>query len=154
MAFETVGALLASKWGPLVVQGGLSGVSSLYGAIAPNRGRELQTEVVEGYRELRKTAQRQARGQFTPGERSEIRSSAQPQLQQVAGSVASRGLGSSPVGASLAAAAEQAVFSNAQQLAAAQEQIVNREAFMAASELVQRDAGFFEDLKAISATYA
>ena len=74
-------------------------------------------------------------------------------MQQVAGSVASRGLGSSPAGASLAAA-EQAVFSNAQQLAAAQEQIVNREAFIAASELVQRDAGFFEDLKAISATYA
>ena len=154
MAFETVGALLASKWGPLVVQGGLSGVSALYGAIAPNRGRELQNEVVEGYRELRQTAQRQARGQFTPAERSEIRSSARPQLQQVSGSVASRGLGSSPAGASIAAAAEQSVFSNAQQLAAAQEQIINREAFMAASELVQRDDGFFEDLQAISATYA
>ena len=46
------------------------------------------------------------------------------------------------------------MFSNAQQLAAAQEQIVNREAFLAASELVQRDAGFFEDLQAISTTYA
>lgn len=133
--------------------GGLSGVSALYGAIAPNCGRELQNEIVEGYRSLRKTVQRQARGQFTPSERSAIRSSAQPHLQQVAGSVASRGLGSSPAGASIAAA-EQAVFSNAQQLAAAQEQIVNREAFLAASELVQRDAGFFEDLQAISATYA
>ena len=55
--------------------------------------------------------------------------------------IASRGLGSSPAGASIAAEAEQ-------------EQIVNREAFLAASELVQRDAGFFEDLQAISTTYA
>ena len=64
--------------GSLGRAGGLSGVSALYGAIAPNRGRELQNEIVEGYRFLRKTAQRQARGQFTPSERSQIRSSAQP----------------------------------------------------------------------------
>ena len=154
MALESVGALLASKWGPLVVQGGLTGISALYGAIAPNRGKELQDEVVDGYRQLRQTAQRQARGQFTPSERSMMRANAQPQLQQVAGSIASRGLGSSPAGAQIAAGAEQAVFTNAQRLAAQQEMVVNREAFMAATELVQRDEGFFQDLQRIASAYA
>ena len=149
----SVGALLAGKWGPLIVKGGLTGVSALYGAISPNRGKELQDEIIEGYRELRSTAQRQARGQFTPTEREQMRTAAQPQLQQVAGSVASRGLGSSPAGAAITAGAEQAVFANAQRLAAHQEMVVSREGFMAASELAQRDASFFEDLQAISAAY-
>ena len=154
MAFETVGALLASKWGPLAVNAGLTGISALYGAISPNRGRELQDEVVEGYRQLRQTAQRQARGQFTPNEREQMRANAQPQLQAVAGSVASRGLGSSPAGAAITAQAEQAVFSNAQRLAAQQEMVVNREAFNAATYMAQRDDGFFESLQRLSSAYA
>ena len=83
-----------------------------------------------------------------------MRSAAQPQLQAVAGSVASRGLGSSPAGAAITAGAEQAVFSNAQRMAMQQELLVNREAFMSASELVQRDDGFFADLQRIAAAYA
>ena len=154
MALETVGALLASKWGPLVVQGGLTAAGGLYGAIAPNRARELQDEILEGYSEMRRTTQRQARGQFTPSERTMIRDAAQPQLQQVAGSVASRGLGSSPAGAAITAGAEQAVFTNAQRLAAQQQLIVNRDAFSAATHLAATDQGFFDDLQAISSAYA
>lgn len=150
----SVGALLAGQYGPWIVQGGLAAIGGIYGAISPNRGRELQDEVVQGYRQLRETSQRQARGQFTPAERSQIRANAQPQLQQVAGSIASRGLGSSPAGAQIAAGAEQAVFTNAQRLAAQQELIVNRDAYAAASDLVQRDAGFFQDLQGIAAAYA
>ena len=150
----SVGAFLASKWGPLAVNAGLTGISALYGAISPNRGKELQDEVVEGYRTLRQTAQRQARGQFTPSERTQMRANAQPQLQAVAGSVASRGLGSSPAGAAITASAEQAVFSNAQRLAAQQEMIVNQELFAMASELVPRDEGFFNALQRIAAGYA
>lgn len=154
MAFETVGALLASKWGPLAVQGGLSGLAAIYGAISPNRARELQDEVIEGYRERRAVAQRQARGQFTPAERQDIRTAAQPQLQQVAGSVASRGLGSSPAGAAITSQAEQRVFTNAQQMAQAQQSIIDREAFDAASRMMQVDAGFFEDIQALASMYA
>ena len=150
----TVGSLLAGKYGPLIVSGGLSAVGGIYGMINPNRGRELQEEVVNSYRQLRETAQRQARGQFTPSERTQMRAAAQPQLQQVAGSVASRGLGSSPAGAAITAGAEQAVFTNAQRLAAQQELIVNRDAFAAATDLVQRDDGFFQDLQGIAAAYA
>lgn len=153
MALASVGALLGSKWGPLVVQGGLTGVSALYGAIAPSKARELQEEVIDGYRDLRKTAQRQARGQFTPQENEQMRAAAQPQLQQVAGSVASRGLGSSPAGAAITAGAEQEVFQNAQRQAVVQEQIVNREAFAAASAMVEEDASFFEDIRALASAY-
>lgn len=149
----SIGALLAGKWGPLIVSGGLSGVSSLYGALAPNRGRELQDEVIDGYREMRSTAQRQARGQFTPSERTQMREAAQPQLQAVAGSVASRGLGSSPAGAAIAAGAEQAVFANAQQMARRNEQIINREAWLAASEMAQRDEEFFADIQRLASAY-
>ena len=150
----SVGALLGAKYAPLVVNAGLAGISALYGALGGNRARELQDSVLEGYAELRETAQRQARGQFTPNERTQMRANAQPQLQAVAGSVASRGLGSSPAGAQIAAGAEQAVFSNAQRLAMQQEMVVNREAWMAATELVNRDEGFFQDLQRIAASYA
>lgn len=153
MAFASVGTFLAGKYGPLAVQGGLTGVSALYGAIGPNRAQELQEEVLEGYRELRSTAQRQARGKFTLQEREQMRATAQPQLQKVAGSVASRGLGSSPAGAAIAAGAEQEVFQNAQRQAMIQEQVVNREAFAAASAMANEDASFFEDLRALSAAY-
>ena len=149
-----IGALLASQYGPLVVQGGLAAVGGIYGAIKPNRARELQEQVLEGYQQLRETSQRQARGQFTPAERTMMRADAQPQLQQVAGSVASRGLGSSPAGAAITAGAEQAVFTNAQRLAAQQQLIVNRDAFSAATHLAQNDEGFFQDLQAISSAYA
>ena len=154
MAIESVGALLASKWGPVAVNAGLTGVSALYGLINPSHARTLQNEVFQGYSDLRKTAHRQARGQFTPSERTQMRANAQPQLQAVAGSVASRGLGSSPAGAAITAGAEQAVFTNAQRLAAQQELIVNRDAYAAAADLVQRDAGFFADLQGIAAAYA
>ena len=153
MALASVGTFLAGKYGPLAVQGGLTAASALYGAITPNRAQELQEEVLEGYRELRSTAQRQARGQFTTQEREQMRADAQPQLQKVAGSVASRGLGSSPAGAAITAGAEQAVFTNAQRQAMIQEQVVNREAFAAASQMANEDASFFEDLRAISAAY-
>ena len=57
MAFASIGAFLGGKYGPLAVQGGLTAVSTLYGAIAPSRARELQEEVLEGYRELRPSSQ-------------------------------------------------------------------------------------------------
>ena len=85
--------------------------------------------------------------------RDRIRANAQPQLQQVSGSVASRGLGSSPAGAAITAGAEQAVFQNAQRQAMIQEQVVHREAFAAASAMANEDASFFEDLRALAAAY-
>lgn len=150
MAFATVGSFLASQWGPVAVQAGATGLSALYGAINPNRARELQNEVIQGYRDLRETAQRQARGEFSPQEREQIRAQAQPQLQQVAGSVASRGLGSSPAGAQIAATAEQQVFSNAQLRAQQNEHIVNRDAYQAAMSMANRDESFYEDIAGIA----
>lgn len=150
MAVGTVGALLSSQYAPLVINAGIGGVAALKDAISPNRAQELQQEVISGLRDLREVSQRQARGDFTPQEREQLRASAQPQLQQVAGTVASRGLGSSPAGAQIAAQAEQQVFSDAQSRAMQMEQIVNRDAFNIAESLAQRDASFYEDLAGIA----
>ena len=153
MALAAVGGFLVGKWGPLAVQGGLTGVSALLGAIAPSRARELQDEVIEGYGESIEVAQQHARGKFTPNEQEQLRAAAQPQLQQVAGSVASRGLGSSPAGAAITAGAEQQVFFNAQRQAMIQQHVVARDAFAAASAMANEDASFFEDLRAIASAY-
>ena len=150
MALSAVGAALGSQYGPLLIHGGLTGLAALRGAIAPDRARQLQEEVLEGYQVRREAAQRQARGEFTPTEREGLRMAAQPALQRVAGSIASRGLGSSPAGAAIAAQAEQAVFSTAQQRAAQTEQIINRDAFNAATSLANRDSSFYEDLQGIA----
>ena len=150
MALATLTALASSPWAPVVA----SGVSALYGGIVGSRAQELQDEVIQGYREQRERAQRMARGQFTPSERQEIRSTARPQLQQVAGSVASRGLGSSPAGAAITAGAEQQVFLNAQRMAMAQESVINREAFAAATQMADEDEGFFQSLQSIFASMA
>ena len=147
MALES---FLASKAAPYVIQGGLTGIAALKDLIAPSRAKELEEEVLEGYSELRRTAQRQARGQFDPQEREQIRAAAQPQLQQVAGTIASRGLGSSPAGAQIAANAEQQVFSDAQLRAQQMEQVVNRDLFNMTQALINGDQSFLEDLQAIS----
>ena len=148
MALATLTSLAASPWAPV----GAAALSGIYGAIAPNRAKELQDKIIQGYDERRERAQRMARGQFTPDERSQIRTAAQPQLQQVAGSIASRGLGSSPAGAAIAAGAEQQVFRNAQQMAIAEESIVNREAFAATVQMADEDEGFFQSLQSIFAS--
>ena len=138
-----VNALLTNPW---VVQSALTGTAALYSAINPNRAMELQNEVLEGYRQLRQDTARQARGQFTPAEGEQLRAAAQPELQRVSGTVASRGLGTSPAGAQILADAEQSVFSRAQQMATMQQHVVNREAFSVASSLANRDESFIEDL--------
>ena len=147
MAF---GTLLASQYGPLVVQGGLAGLSALKGAISPDHAKALQQEVIQGQRMRLDEVRRQARGQFTPQEREQHRAAAGPMLQQVAGSVASRGLGSSPAGAAITAGAEQQVFNQAQLRAQQQEHIVNRDAFDAAQSMANRDESFYEDLAGIA----
>ena len=123
------------------------GVGALYETLFPNKAKEIQLQVLEDQKSFRRLLSRQARGVFSGAERENIARAAEPMVNQVAGNVAARGLGSSPAGAQIVARAQQQPFHVAQQGAQAALPAANLQSFQMASLLVTDDS-FYEDLGA------
>lgn len=92
-------------------------LGALKNIISPDRTAELRREVLQQQRDNIARLNRQATGVFTPDERKAIEKGNQPTLERVSGSLASRGIGQSPVAGEVIAEAEQAPFVAAQQAA-------------------------------------
>ena len=120
--------------------------SSLKNLIAPSRQRKLQMDVLDSQTGFRDQLARNAFGNFTAAERQQIQAAAEPQVNQVAANVASRGLGGSGAGAQVIAQAQQAPIQQAQQNAL--QALPGANAALAQS--LMHDNSFFEDLTAIS----
>ena len=123
------------------------GVGALYETLFPNKAKEIQLQVLEDQKSFRRLLSRQARGVFSGAERENIARAAEPMVNQVAGNVAARGLGSSPAGAQIVARAQQEPYHAIQQGAQAALPAANLQSFQMASLLVTDDS-FYEDLGA------
>ena len=88
---------------------------SLWKHINPDRRTELVNDVLTSQTQFRDILARQAYGNFTAAERQQIQAAAEPQVNQIAGNVAARGLGTSGAGAQIIAQAQQAPLQHAQQ---------------------------------------
>ena len=102
-------------------------------------------QVLEDQKNFRRMLSRQSRGIFTGSEREAIARGAEPQVNRIAGGVASRGLGGSGAGAQVIAEAQQAPFLQAQDSATQALSNANRQAFDMASQLISDDS-FFNDM--------
>lgn len=110
--------LIAAAKNPVVQTVGLAGVGGLYNLISPDKQKQIMRGVLDDVALHQKGELRRSRGQFTAQEREQIMRQSEPQVNQVAANVASRGLGTSPAGAQIVAGAQQAPFQYAQQQAA------------------------------------
>ena len=134
---------------PLATGAATAGLSALYRAIQPDRAAQIYGSVLDSQIETRNKLARQAYGHFTAAEREGIRTAAEPQVNQIAGTVARRGLGGSGAGAQVIAEAQQAPFTTAQQTAAAT--LPQYDAMlMQTAQGMMGDGSFFSDLQSIA----
>ena len=126
-----------------------SAVSSLYRFIRPDRQRELQKDVLESQTQFQEMLARQAFGNFSAAERQQIAAAAEPQVNQVAANVSSRGLGTSGAGAQIIAQAQQRPFEVAQQQAMQALSGANA-TLLQGSQYLLDDNSFFDDIVAIA----
>lgn len=89
--------------------------NSLYRHINPDRRTELINDTLNSQTQFRDMLARQAFGNFTAAERQQIQAANEPQVNQVAANVSSRGLGTSGAGAQIITQAQQAPLQFAQQ---------------------------------------
>lgn len=116
------------------------GANTLYKYINPDRRTQLINDVLESQTQFRDTMARQAFGNFTAAERQQIQAAAEPQVNQIAGNVAARGLGTSGAGLQVISKAQQAPFQHAQQNAMANLSGANQSLLNMANFLPQGDA--------------
>lgn len=137
---------------PLLVLGGLSAAGSIYNRINPDEATEIQKSVLRDIQARRLRMSRMARGKFTGSEREDIMNAAEPGLNQLAGNLAQRGLGTSGAGGQLMAQASVQPFVSARQFA---EQELGRADMQAldASQLLAADDSFFDDIEGIAQGY-
>ena len=147
------GGLQAAAEHPVIRTAALSAAGGIYNLINPDRAREIQMSVLDSTTQYRDDLARKARGTFTPAETQQISAGAEPQVNRVAGNVASRGLAYSGAGGQIVAQAQQAPFTRAQTQAAAELPTINQQLFGMGSALAG-DASFFDDLAAISQSFA
>ena len=138
---------------PLWITAGASLASGVFELLDPNDAEDIMREVLADQQEWRETLTRRAHGRFTPAERRDIRRSAEPRVNQVAGSVAARGLGTSPGGAALVAQAQQAPFREAMAVAAANVASADMNTFNIARQMAAMDSGFHKNLGTMIRNY-
>lgn len=126
-----------------------AGIRGLYSLISPDRQSELLAEVLEGQTAFRNALARRAFGKMTPAETQEVKRGAEGQVNAVAGTVASRGLGSSAAGAEVVADAQQDAFAQARQEALAALPAHDQAIFQNVQSLFESDTSFNEDLSAV-----
>ena len=148
ITLATIGSWIAANPGPSLTVG-THLAKGLYNLIKPDRARELQMDVLKSQKILRDQLARQAFGGFTAAERQQIRRAASPEINKIAGDIATRGLGTSGAGAQIIAEAQQAPFLKAQQSATQALSGANKALLDATKPLID-DSSFFEDLLAIS----
>ena len=139
---------------PWMIPLATSAASAVYRSLAPDRAVEIRDNVLNSQIELRNTLARRAFGNFTPAEQSNIRRSAEPQVNAVQANVASRGLGSSGAGGQVIAEAQQRPFEVAQQRAEQALPIYDQALLGSANSLLMNDGSFFDDLNAIASLIA
>ena len=135
---------------PLATGAATAGLSALYRAIQPDRAAQIYGSVLDSQIETRNKLARQAYGHFTAAEREGIRTAAEPQVNQIAGTVATSRSGRfSGAGAQVIADAQQAPFTTAQQTAAAT--LPQYDAMlMQTAQGMMGDGSFFSDLQSIA----
>lgn len=137
---------------PMLILGGLSAAGSIYNTIKPDEAQEIQKSVLRDMQARRLKLQRQARGKFTGAEREDIMRAAEPGLNQLAGNLAQRGLGTSPAGGQILGAASVEPFTSARQFAEGELGRANAQA-LDASQLLAADDSFFDDIEGIAQGY-
>lgn len=113
--------------------------NTLWQHLTPDRARQLQMDVLQSQTQFRDRLARQAFGNFTAAERQQIAAANQPQVNQIAANVASRGLGGSCAGAQIIAQAQQAPLQFAQQNAMQLLPGVNRDLLASSNFLSEND---------------
>ena len=91
------------------------GVKQIGNLIAPNRQGEIIQSVLQSQIDFRDQIARRAFGRLTPRDHQQLQMQAEPQVNAIAGNVASRGLGSSPAGAAIVGDAQAQAYSQARQ---------------------------------------
>ena len=137
---------------PLLILGGLSAAGSIYNRINPDEATEIQKSVLRDMQARRLRMSRQARGKFTGAEREDIMNAAEPGLNQLAGNLAQRGLGTSPAGGQILGQASVQPFVQARQFAETELGRANMQA-LDASQLLAADDSFFDDIEGIAQGY-
>lgn len=113
---------------------------SVYKHLNPDRRSELVNDVLASQTQFRDSLARRAFGNFTAAERQQIQAASEPQVNQVAGNVSARGLGTSGAGGQIIAQAQQAPFQHAQQQAMGFLPSANNALLSTANLLPQGDA--------------
>ena len=106
----------------------------------------LEKEILQARRERLGDLRRQAKGDFMPGERQNILRANEPVMNRIASNIAQRGLEASGAALETLAAAEQAPFLHAQQLAQMQLDSYDLQTFALTQKMGQEDAGFMQNL--------
>lgn len=132
---------------PAVISGAASVAGGIYKAFSPDEQKQIMLDVLADMRGNRQKLLRQSRGKFTGQERDEIRQAAEPGLNQLAGNIAQRGLGTSGAGAQVMAQAQVQPYAQAR--TAAGEQLIQQDAALAdIATYFPPDDSFFDDLGA------
>ena len=128
---------------------GVGALSAASRFLSPDRASQIYGEVLQNRQENYNRIQRQAFGNFSAQDRERIKAAAEPQVNQVAGTVARRGLGGSGAGAQIIAGAQQAPFTAAQQSAMAA--LPEYEAaVLDTAKSLKGDGSFFSDIQEIA----
>ena len=117
---------------PLAIKGAATLAGGVYNAFNPDEQKQIMLDVLADMRGNRAKLLRQARGKFTGQEREEIRAGAEPGLNQLAGNLAQRGLGTSGAGAQVMAQAQVQPYTQARRDAG--EQLIQQDAALADPE--------------------
>ena len=128
-----------------------SGANALYRHISPDRAAEIMDRVLNSQIQMRNMMAEKAFGRLTPAVAEEIEQQSSPQVNAIAGNVASRGLGTSPAGAQIVSDAQRAAYTTAQREAAAQLPIFDETIMRHARSMLVNDSSFMEDLGSIAA---
>lgn len=140
-----LGEFLEQHWRTLA-QFGLPAVGAIWDQFSQSPREKLEKEILQARKERLGDLQRQARGDFTPGERAFIQRANEPIMNRVASNLAQRGLSNSGAAAAVLAQAEQAPFLQAQQQAQVQMDAYELQTFKLAHELIDEDDNFMADL--------
>lgn len=123
--------------------------SSLYRFFSPDEAKRLQDETIEGMTQFRDRLARHAFGEFSVSDIESIQRSSQPQVNQVAAGVSTRGLGQSGAGGQIIAEAQQRPFTEAREEALRVLPQADANLFQASRQLLN-DNSFMDDIVAIS----
>ena len=126
--------------------------TTAYRFFFPDKQKELMNEVLESQTNFRDMLARHAYGNFTATEREQIQAAAEPQVNQIAGGVAARGLGTSGAGAQVIAQAQQAPIQQAQRNAL--QALPAADANLLQATQLLDDGSFMEDITAIAGLLA